>query len=291
MDTQPSRPIQALILDLLDRDQAVRRTAENELAALPVPALLAALHDPDADVRVTAIDEVARLQGPRAIEAWLLLPTTTDSFLRGDLLVNLAYADHPHALPLLTAALKDRSSAVRARAAYALRERGDPAAIEPLLACLKDRVIAVRQAAVDALGVLRARTAVDPLLALISHSNKYLRRSVVTALGHIADPQAIQPLITCFTDKNACVQQLAACTLGTFGTAAVPFLIDALTHKHRAVRRGAIHALGHIGGEHARAILLGIQTDRSKEVRAEIDRALRMLERPTDSTHNQPVTA
>ena len=83
MDTQPTRPIQALIHDLVDRDHAVRRTAENELAALPVPALLAALHDAEADVRVTAEDEVARLQGPRAIEAWLLLPTTTDSFLRG----------------------------------------------------------------------------------------------------------------------------------------------------------------------------------------------------------------
>jgi HEAT repeat protein len=291
MDTQPTRPIQALVHDLIHRDPVVRRAAENELVALPVPALLAALHDPDHDVRVTAMDEVARLHGLRAIEAWVLLPRRTNSFLRGDLLVNLAYTDDPRALPILTAALKDRSSAVRARAAYALRERGDPAAIEPLLACLTDNVIAVRQTAVEALGVLRTRTAITPLLALLSHSNKYLRRSIVTALGQIADPHVIQPLITCLTDKDACVQQLAACTLGTFGTAALPLLTDALTHTQRAVRRGAIHALGHIGGEHARAALLALRTDRSKEVRAEIDRALHKLDRPADSTHHVLDTA
>src|SRR5262249_55004908 len=122
------------------------------------------------------------------------------------------------------------------------------------------------------------------------HSNKYLRRAVVTALGHIADPKAIQPLISCLSDTDACVQQLAACTLGTFGPAALPFLIDALTHKNRAVRRGAIHALGHIGGDPARAALVGMRTDRSKEVRAEIDRALHMLERPTDTTVPVPIT-
>jgi hypothetical protein len=65
---------------------------------------------------------------------------------------------------------------------------------------------------------------------------------------------------------------------------AILALEDALTHKNRAVRRGAIHALGHIGGEQARAAIVGRQTDRSKEVRAEIDRALHMLERPADTT-------
>jgi len=69
--------------------------------------------------------------------------------------------------------------------------------------------------------VLHTRTALPPLLALLAHSNKYLRRSIVTALGQIADPQAIQPLIICLTDKDICVQQLAACTLGSFGTAAL----------------------------------------------------------------------
>ncbi len=291
MHTQPARPIQLLVSDLLHRDPIVRRAAENELAALSVPALLAALHDPDPDVRLTATDEVARLHGSRAIDAWFLLPTTTNSFLRGDLLVNLATADDPRVLPVLTAALKDRSSAVRARAAYALRERGDPAAIEPLLRCLSDKVIAVRQAAVEALGVLRARTAVNPLLALLSLSNKYLRRSVVSALEHIADPKAIQPLITCLTDKDRCVQQLAACTLGSFGTAAVPFLVIALADHNRAIRRGAIHALGHIGGEQARAAIVGKRDDRSKAVRAEVDRALRKFDGQADTAHIVPATA
>ena len=291
MHTQPARPIQLLVSDLLHRDPIVRRAAENELAALSVPALLAALHDPDPDVRLTATDEVARLHGSRAIDAWFLLPTTTNSFLRGDLLVNLATADDPRVLPVLTAALKDRSSAVRARAAYALRERGDPAAIEPLLRCLSDKVIAVRQAAVEALGVLRARTAVNPLLALLSLSNKYLRRSVVSALEHIADPKAIQPLITCLTDKDRCVQQLAACTLGSFGTAAVPFLVIALADHNRAIRRGAIHALGHIGGEQARTAIVGKRDDRSKEVREEVERALRKLDGQADAAQIVPTTA
>ena len=204
MDFQPVRSIQSIVSDLLHRDPIVSRTAETELATLPVSALLAALNDPNPDVRVTATDEVARLREQRAIDAWLLLPPNTNSFLRGDLLVNLASATDPRVLSLLTAALKDRSSAVRARAAYALRERNDPAAIEPLLTCLHDRVLAVRQAAVEALGVLRARTALAPLLELLSHSNKYLRRSVVTALEHIADPQAIQPLISC--DITTCAK-------------------------------------------------------------------------------------
>src|SRR5438132_1446366 len=116
MDIQPARPIQLLVSDLLHRDLIVRRAAENELAALPVPALLAALHAPDPDVRLTATDEVARLHGARAIEAWFLLPRNANSLLRGDLLVNLATADDVRVLSILTAALKDRSSAVRARA-------------------------------------------------------------------------------------------------------------------------------------------------------------------------------
>jgi HEAT repeat protein len=291
MDSHPARPIQLLVSDLLDRDPVVRRAAEIQVAALPVPTLLAALHDPDPDVRLTATDEVARLHGPRAIEAWLLLPTNANSFLRGDLLVNLANANDPRVLSVLTAALKDRSSAVRARAAYALRERGDPAAIEPLLRCLTDKVIAVRQAAVEALGVLRAGTAVDRLLALLSHSNKYLRRSVVTALEHIADPKAIQPLITCLSDKDTCVRQLAACTLGSFSTAAVPFLLDALADHNRAIRRGAIHALGHIGGKQVRAAIVGKRDDRSKEVREEVERALQMLDRHADTLQIVPTTA
>jgi HEAT repeat protein len=254
-----------------------------------VEHLIAALDDPNQDIRIEAHDDLARLQGSQAVEVLLRLPKEAGSFLRGDLIVNLAYADDLRALPMLTAALKDRSSAVRARAAYALRIRGDPTAIEPLLACLGDRVIAVRQRAVEALGVLRARPAVDPLLGLLSHTNKYLRRAVVAALGQIAEPEAIRPLITSLADKDACVQQSAACILGAFGAAAQPLLIEALGHKHRDVRRGAIHALGHIGGEQAHVAILGLQADRSKAVRAEIDRALQMLERLAE-THTAPDT-
>mgnify|MGYP000929587734 CR=1 FL=1 len=288
MDFQPVRSIQSIVSDLLHRDPIVSRTAETELATLPVSALLAALNDPNPDVRVTATDEVARLREQRAIDAWLLLPPNTNSFLRGDLLVNLASATDPRVLSLLTAALKDRSSAVRARAAYALRERNDPAAIEPLLTCLHDRVLAVRQAAVEALGVLRARTALAPLLELLSHSNKYLRRSVVTALEHIADPQAIQPLISCLSDRDKCVQQLAACVLGSFGCTAVPVLMQALAAHNRATKRGAIHALGHIGGDQARTAILSHRNDPSKEVRAEVVRALQQLEHHTMTLQHVP---
>jgi HEAT repeat protein len=88
-----------------------------------VEHLIAALDDPNQDIRIEAHDDLARLQGAQAVEALLRLPKGAGSFLRGDLLVNLAYAHDPRALPILTAALKDRSSAVRARAVYALRIR------------------------------------------------------------------------------------------------------------------------------------------------------------------------
>ena len=76
----------------------------------------------------------------------------------------LARIGEPAVNPLI-AALGDRESTVRLRAAWALGAIGDERAIEPLILALKDGDWAVRVRVADALGKIKPAKALEPLIA------------------------------------------------------------------------------------------------------------------------------
>jgi hypothetical protein len=152
----------------------------------------------------------------------------------------------------LAAALSDRDTATRRRAAQELASRGPLAApaVPALVAALADRSPDVRLRSAEALG------RVGPLA-----------QSAATALA-----EALR-------DTDALVPAEAAKALGLLGEAAAEAagaLGSALSHKDVAVRREAARALARIGrgAEPALTALLAALSDKDKTVCAQSARAL-----------------
>jgi nitrite reductase/ring-hydroxylating ferredoxin subunit len=99
----------------------------------------------------------------------------------------LAQIGTPAVEPLI-AALDDKDSVVRLRAAWALGRIGDERAVKKLISTLRDGDWSVRMRAADALGRLRAHQATDALLLLLRDRNGDVRRHAIAALTKIADP-------------------------------------------------------------------------------------------------------
>ncbi len=82
------------------------------------------------------------------------------------------------AAPGAIAALKDKESAKRVKAAEALAKSCDSRAIEPLVATLKDPEAQVRLAAVEALGQLGDRASIEPLIEALSDEDWQVRAAL-----------------------------------------------------------------------------------------------------------------
>ncbi len=115
---------------------------------------------------------------------------------------------------------------VRIAAAQRLQRVRSPAVIAPLIAALNDPVVEVRLAAVDTLGRTRDASAVPPLCAVLDSlgQGKSMRIAAVAALGRLHDPSSINCLVRALPDRR----QEASAVLVSFGSAAVPSLIEAL---------------------------------------------------------------
>ncbi len=118
-----------------------------------VPAVVAKLSDPDPNMRSIA----ARTLG------------------------KLAEARDPKALPALEKCLSNDAWAVRMYAAEGL-VAGGPAAVPLLIAALKDKTPAVRKAAADSLGKIGDERAREPLRAAAKDDNAMARGAITDAL-------------------------------------------------------------------------------------------------------------
>ncbi len=81
------------------------------------------------------------------------------------------------------AALKDKDSQKRIKAAETLAKSCDSRATAALLAATKDEDVSVRVAAIEALGKLGNREAIDPLIELIEGANWQTRMALVRTLA------------------------------------------------------------------------------------------------------------
>ena len=117
----------------------------------------------------------------------------------------------------LMAALDDKDSVVRLRAAWALGQIGDERPVEQLILTLRDGDWSVRMRAAEALGKLRAQRATDALLLLLRDKNADVRRHVIAALTKIADPASADRLGVTLKDADWRVRMGAALALSAIG--------------------------------------------------------------------------
>jgi HEAT repeat protein len=137
--------------------------------------------------RKALILALPRTQGDYAADALALLNVESSDDLRAALVDAMRLAnDDVSALEGLKLGLSDRSSTVRARAAFNIGRRADGQALtDDLLAVLGDSDSAVQAASARALGQLGASHAFDALLPLLSSPDADTRLESLRALGRV----------------------------------------------------------------------------------------------------------
>jgi len=153
----------------------------------------------------------------------------------------------------------------RARAAERLGRLGDRRAIEPLAAALDDPAPVVRREAVRALGNYGEVRPADFWLArLAGEPNDAVRGEVILTLGRSRDPRALEALVDGLSRREPAVRRGAATALGALGDRrAVPFLLLILrTDKDLPLVLAATRSLGQLGDARAAAPLTAILRER-----------------------------
>lgn len=285
-----------------------------------VNALIGALKDQEYDLRYRAIEALGEIKDNRAVEPLIAVRKDKNSSVRKDVaeaLEKLGWSPEdvkqrviylidkgkwnecvnigkPAVEPLI-AALKDKDSDVRKKAAEALGKIKDSRAGEALLATFKDEITDVRQYAAEALGKIGYSRAVEPLIAVLKDKNEFdsVREEAAEALGELKDNRAVEPLIAALKDKDRYthkyIRKKAAEALGKIkDSRAVEPLIAALKDEDSGVRSRAAKALGEIKDNRAVEPLIATLKDKSKDVRKEAAQALGKIK---DSRAVEPLNA
>jgi HEAT repeat protein len=180
----------------------------------------------------------------------------------------LARAESTAAAQALRTAMQDPDSIVKLVAAQALGRRGDLEAVNYLVDLLNHRDAKIRTPAADGLGTLGAKA----LPVLIRQLDKALqaaeRQSPVAEerqpRGRADGARNIQHAAWGITSGIAGI----ANEIGADAAApALDVLLRATKCQHADVRRAAVRALGHLGGEKAVAALAERLADRDESVR------------------------
>ena len=170
-------------------------------------------------------------------------------------------------------ALRRRSRARRATAAYALGDMGSRAAIPALISALSDRERDVRAAVVRSLGRLGASEAVDDVVRALAR--KQVPQAVAAHAVLTIGPAAAPPLRGLVDSEDRNVRGVAVELLGFLGGASEVAIVTERLHDASAdVRAGAARALGRLGGREASAELQAALADRIPFVRGAAAAAL-----------------
>lgn len=223
---------------------------------------IAQLRDPNPDVRIGGVEALARSGASEAVAPLIAALRDMSESVRGCALQGLKDIG-PTAVPLLIVALKNPDRQVRRKAScvldnigYELKEIGDFRAVDSLIDALKDPTSVVR-----------------------SHS--------VTALGKIGSPQARPAVISALKieavrsalDIGVCYRAIEA--LHRLGELAAEYLIPALKHPNKAIRRKAATLLGKTGEVGAVDLLIVALRDEHPRVRSRVAHALGRIGNPT----------
>jgi HEAT repeat protein len=184
----------------------------------------------------------------------------------------LLNCENPNA-QLICRALTDKSLELNMSVARILVKAGDNSAVKPLIGLLEQGSEGERYTAAWTLGELKARQAVEALIAALDDKSILLRNHAAYALAQIKDERALDALIEATKDLDRFYGEsmyfvdpeiyIAICFTRADGV-----LGPKLPSPSIRIRVNAIYALGQIGGEKARNVLLNFidNTDAGVEV-------------------------
>lgn len=220
-------------------------------------ARIAAAHrrlaDPDRDVRYAAALDLGTHAAPASAPVLVTrLGVEGDLFVRDTLSWALTRVPHA-AIPLLLDTLTGTNTQARVQALHVLSKIADPATTNIILALTADT---------------------DPGVAAKAR----------WALTRIADPVAIPALAMHLGTGDSTTQNDLTRDLASFGTAAIPTLITALTDEEALVRGHAAEVLCFIGPEAADAAAALIRTLQDPAAEVRLCAAMALYEISTPAT-------
>jgi HEAT repeat protein len=264
--------VDPLIATLKDEHPGVRRACivalEVRGGVRVVEPLVAALEDPDPDVREAAAHAVYRR-----------LMADPDADARRAAAAALGRIKAADAVEPLVKAIMDADEGVRIASIKALQSIGDVAAVVPLIIVLAHEQVrqkatgrsslAVERAAATALDGLADTEAIPSLQTALAHDDLDVREIAVRRLARIGSPTVAKSLVGALDDRDPVIRRAAARGLQEInwqppagemgarywaalrewrrcaesGTAAIPFLVDALGRADLAERADIVAAL------------------------------------------------
>jgi len=192
----------------------------------------------------------------------------------------------PEAIRLLAEALSDPEADVRELAAAALSEfgAGARAAVPALIRAVQDENPVVRRRAIRAIAIVGPDAGEDALSEVITATDDLedgVALQAIATLGEFGPSaaSAIPALMSAIWTGDVRRRAVAGAALTRMGAAAVPFLVQSLSHPAPEVRSKCAHLLGSLGpiARDVRPALQLLVDDRDEGVRAATDQALRRI--------------
>ncbi len=194
-------------------------------------------------------------------------------------------------IPILIAFLRDDADAgVRMEGAialgrYALASELDRLSVEDAGAVRQaltdavrdgDQDDMVRAKAIEALGALSDEEAQNLIESTYREDSLWLKVGAVDAMGRSADEGWLPVVIREMTNRAPQMRHAAAFAAGEIGSEeAISHLVDvAAEDPDREVQLAAVHALGEIGGRHAKVALQGLLYRGDDDLREAIEEAM-----------------
>ena len=174
------------------------------------------------------------------------------------------------ALGALLKELESDSASARVTAATEIGRSGDRHAVPALIRALRDTDADVAREAATSLGQLGDRSAVDALVEVLTDTNGYyhsvVRAAAAQSLGQLKDTRAVEALLLALTDTIAEPSVEAIRAMAVLNDRrAISALIDVVRNRTgffvATVRRAAVLALAHFGGEEAITQLRFVASD------------------------------
>ena len=188
------------------------------------------------------------------------------------------------ALILITPLITHTNARVRYAAVSKMAKIGNvnrPVSLELLRDRLhNDSELDVKAAAADSLGALAFTEAYEDLAALYHATSDWLLRlSIVAALSEMGEPKAIEVLLDALMSDNDLLVATAIGAIGDLGDASVLDQLETfMCHDDSQVRFRTAQALGHLGGDQARAWLQRMADDTDDQVVTQAKIALEQLD-------------
>jgi HEAT repeat protein len=220
---------------------------------------------------------------PSSAADWLARRRRLDSLLRLHAAVIGGDAEHAEAIRTLAEALADPEAEVRELASAALSDFGPDAklALPELIQAVQDENAVVRRRALRAIAFIGPAAADDALACLIAATEDVddsVGLQAVATIGELGPgaAPAVPALMSAVWTGDVRRRAVAGVALTHVGAAAVPSLMQSLSHPAAEVRVKVIHLLGQIGpnAAEARGALRSLLDDADPAVRVEAASAL-----------------